>query len=150
MGSDKENTGAPLRGRGATSRESLWDTVVSKTWKRGFFTRRDGDGEGDGGGGGGKGGRHTCSDCNRGFCLSYNLPFCKDVPEEEVVTSCFARDGVMDRVLVLGFVIVTMGLLLWAGIRRWVVERVNGGRGWWNGEQSRGGQYEELGGRDRR
>ena len=51
----------------------------------------------------------------------------------------------MDRVLVLGFVIATMGLLLWAGVRRWVMERVTGGRRWWGSGQSRGRGYEELG-----
>ncbi|RPB20898.1 hypothetical protein L211DRAFT_769357, partial [Terfezia boudieri ATCC MYA-4762] len=63
---------------------------------------------------------HTCADCTRSFCLGYNLPFCKGVQkEEDVATSCFARDGLMDRVLVWGFVIVTVGLLVWAGIRGW-------------------------------
>lgn len=146
----EHTTKGPLRRRGVTLWESLRGKIASRNWRR-SFTRRDGaDGGGDGGsGGGGSGKGHTCSDCNRNFCLSYNLPFCKDVQEEEVVTSCFARDGVMDRVLVLGFVIVTVGLLLWAGVRRWVTERMTGGREWWGSWQSRGGGYEELGVGDR-
>ena len=65
--------------------------------------------------------------------------------EEDVVTSCFARDGVMDRVLVWGFVVVTLGLLVWAGVRGWVLERVRGfgGTGGWLG--GRGVRYEGLG-----
>jgi hypothetical protein len=31
----------------------------------------------------------TCNDCNRKFCLDYNLPGCKGVKEEEVFTTCF-------------------------------------------------------------
>ena len=107
------------------------------------ISRRDGGG---GGGGGGGVASHTCADCTRNFCLSYNLPVCKSVQkEEEVVTSCFARDSIMDRVLVWGFVVVTVGLLLWAGVRGWVLERVRGfgaARGWLGG---RGMEYQGLG-----
>lgn len=31
----------------------------------------------------------NCNDCNRQFCLSYNLPICKNVGMEEVFTTCF-------------------------------------------------------------
>lgn len=31
----------------------------------------------------------NCNDCNRQFCLSYNLPICKGVGMEEVFTTCF-------------------------------------------------------------
>ena len=31
----------------------------------------------------------TCNDCNRQLCLSYNLPQCRTVREEEVFTQCF-------------------------------------------------------------
>ncbi|KAF8420227.1 hypothetical protein EV426DRAFT_675622 [Tirmania nivea] len=96
------------------------------------------------GGGSGGGAPRTCADCTRSFCLGYNLPFCKGVQkEEEVVTSCFARDGVMDRVLVWGFVVVTVGLLVWAAVRGWVLERVRGfcgPGGWFRGR----GEYEGL------
>lgn len=94
----------------------------------------------------------TCADCTRSFCLGYNLPFCKGVQkEEEVVTACFARDGVMDRVLVWGFVVVTVGLVAWAGVRGWVWGRLRrmgfgGGGGWLGagGEGRGGGGYEGV------
>ncbi|KAF8443649.1 hypothetical protein BDZ91DRAFT_167043 [Kalaharituber pfeilii] len=59
----------------------------------------------------------TCADCTRSFCASYNLPICKDTKEEDITTTCFARDAVMDRVLVWGFLLVTVGLIAWAGVR---------------------------------
>ena len=31
----------------------------------------------------------NCNDCNKQFCLSYNLPICKGVDEEKVFTTCF-------------------------------------------------------------
>lgn len=59
------------------------------------------------------------------------------------MTSCFARDALLDRVLVWGFVIVTLGLLGWAGVRGWVWERW-GAVGSWGGGRARGA-YDELG-----
>lgn len=31
----------------------------------------------------------TCADCNRQFCLDYNLPICKHARVEDVFTTCF-------------------------------------------------------------
>jgi hypothetical protein len=31
----------------------------------------------------------TCNDCNRAFCLDYNLPKCKGAKEEDVIATCF-------------------------------------------------------------
>ncbi|OKO94326.1 hypothetical protein PENSUB_11593 [Penicillium subrubescens] len=31
----------------------------------------------------------SCNDCNRKFCLDYELPICKDAKEEDVFTTCF-------------------------------------------------------------
>ncbi|KAK1754223.1 hypothetical protein QBC47DRAFT_325351 [Echria macrotheca] len=74
-----------------------------------------------------------CSQCNRKFCLDYNLPICKDAEEKDVTTKCFQRDSRKDQVIVWGFVLGTAGLLGWAGVRR-VLEMRNktpgaGGRG---------------------
>ena len=33
----------------------------------------------------------TCNDCNRQFCLDYNLPKCKALPAEDVTTACFRK-----------------------------------------------------------
>jgi len=33
----------------------------------------------------------TCLDCNRQFCLSYNLPICKETKEADVFTTCFRK-----------------------------------------------------------
>lgn len=62
----------------------------------------------------------TCNDCNRQFCLSYNLPICKDVKkDEDVFTTCFQRDSAKDQAIVFTFIFVTVGLLIWAVIRPW-------------------------------
>lgn len=31
----------------------------------------------------------SCNDCNRKFCLDYNLPMCKGAKEDDVFTTCF-------------------------------------------------------------
>ena len=62
--------------------------------------------------------KKSCNDCNRQFCLGYS--FCKGEKEEKVVTTCFQRDSTKDQVVVLGFILVTGGLLGWAGVRPWV------------------------------
>ena len=31
----------------------------------------------------------NCNDCNRQFCLDYNLPICKGAGMEDVFTTCF-------------------------------------------------------------
>lgn len=31
----------------------------------------------------------SCNDCNRKFCLNYELPTCKGAKEEDVFTTCF-------------------------------------------------------------
>ncbi|KAL2862150.1 hypothetical protein BJX68DRAFT_224035 [Aspergillus pseudodeflectus] len=31
----------------------------------------------------------SCNDCNRKFCLGYDLPTCKGAKEEDVFTTCF-------------------------------------------------------------
>ncbi|KAI5782658.1 hypothetical protein EDC01DRAFT_789452 [Geopyxis carbonaria] len=65
---------------------------------------------------------NSCADCTRQFCLDYNLPFCKTARDTEVTTSCFARDGVKDRVVVWVFIVATVGLGCWAGGRGWVMK----------------------------
>lgn len=62
----------------------------------------------------------TCTDCTRSFCLSYNLPICKDVPEDKIFTSCFQRDSLKDELVIYLFLAVTTGLLVWAGVKPWV------------------------------
>lgn len=31
----------------------------------------------------------SCNDCNRKFCLGYDLPVCKGAKEEDVTSTCF-------------------------------------------------------------
>ena len=31
----------------------------------------------------------NCNDCNRQFCLDYNLPICRGAGMEDVATTCF-------------------------------------------------------------
>ncbi|GAB1316135.1 hypothetical protein MFIFM68171_06345 [Madurella fahalii] len=64
----------------------------------------------------------SCKQCNRAFCLKYNLPICKDAEENDIVTDCFHRDSAKDQIVVWGFILGTAGLLGWAGLRR-VVEK---------------------------
>lgn len=33
----------------------------------------------------------NCNDCNRQFCLDYNLPICKKASMEDVFTTCFRK-----------------------------------------------------------
>ncbi|KAK3381908.1 hypothetical protein B0H63DRAFT_215875 [Podospora didyma] len=74
----------------------------------------------------------SCTQCNRAFCLNYNLPICKGAEEKDVVTSCFQRDSRKDQIIVWGFILGTAGLLGWAGLKR-VLElretRKSGGSG---------------------
>ncbi|KAG7286445.1 hypothetical protein NEMBOFW57_008756 [Staphylotrichum longicolle] len=70
----------------------------------------------------------SCKQCNRAFCLKYNLPICKDAEDKDIKTSCFQRDSHKDQVIVWGFLLGTAGLLGWAGARR-VVARVRERRG---------------------
>ncbi|RYP93323.1 hypothetical protein DL770_000512 [Monosporascus sp. CRB-9-2] len=63
----------------------------------------------------------SCTQCTRAFCLSQNLPICRDAEETDVVATCFQRDSRKDRIIVWGFILGTAGLLGWAAVRR-VVE----------------------------
>ena len=52
------------------------------------------EGDDKNGGGGGDDDRKeyragNCNDCNRQFCLDYNLPICKGAGMEDVFTTCF-------------------------------------------------------------
>ncbi|KAI6525595.1 hypothetical protein MCOR05_009361 [Pyricularia oryzae] len=60
----------------------------------------------------------SCTQCNRAFCLQYNLPICKGATEKDVVTQCFARDSRKDQLIVWAFILGTGGLLGWAGLKR--------------------------------
>jgi hypothetical protein len=59
----------------------------------------------------------TCNDCNRQFCLSYNLPICKDAKDADVFTTCFQRDSAKDQLIVYTFILITCGLLIWATVK---------------------------------
>jgi hypothetical protein len=81
----------------------------------------------------------SCTDCTRSFCLSYNLPICKDVPEDKIFTSCFQRDSLKDELVIYLFLAVTTGLLVWAGVKPWV-ERLWEKSGFAGRGTPRGGQ----------
>ncbi|KAK9433524.1 hypothetical protein V1505DRAFT_397733 [Lipomyces doorenjongii] len=60
----------------------------------------------------------SCSECTRKFCLNYNLPICKDAVEDtDVSTFCFQRDSVKDETIVILFIILAGGLLLYALVK---------------------------------
>ncbi|KAM0278276.1 hypothetical protein ACHAQH_005289 [Verticillium albo-atrum] len=69
----------------------------------------------------------SCSQCTKAFCLSRGIDFCREAKEEDVQTMCFQRDSNKDRVIVWGFILGTLGLLGWAGVRKAAESRgVNG------------------------
>ena len=68
----------------------------------------------------------SCSQCNRAFCLDYNLPICKGAEEKDVVTMCFQRDSRKDQIIVWGFIVGTLGLLGWAGAQKVIAMREKG------------------------
>ncbi|KAL4940517.1 hypothetical protein BDV06DRAFT_19070 [Aspergillus oleicola] len=70
----------------------------------------------------------SCNDCNRKFCLGYDLPTCKGAKEEDVFTTCFQRDSRKDEAIVFIFIIATGGLLLWAIFRPWVQKWIEAAR----------------------
>jgi hypothetical protein len=43
----------------------------------------------------------TCNDCNRRFCLDYDLPKCKGAKEDDVIATCF-RTFVLSTIHMLG------------------------------------------------
>ncbi|KAL2172690.1 hypothetical protein VTG60DRAFT_4136 [Thermothelomyces hinnuleus] len=89
----------------------------------------------------------SCKQCNRAFCLKYNLPICKDAEEKDIKTSCFQRDSPKDRVIVWGFIVGTAGLLGWAALRRVIDSaRERGQQGGLRGMSGRAGRHGSLGG----
>lgn len=70
----------------------------------------------------------NCNDCNRQFCLDYNLPICKGAGMEDVFTTCFQRDSRKDEAVVFIFIFATAGLLIWAAIKPWVGKWVDSAR----------------------
>lgn len=40
--------------------------------------------------------------------------------ETDVFATCFQRDSVKDQIIVYVFILGTLGLLVWAGVRPWV------------------------------
>ncbi|KAF2153252.1 hypothetical protein K461DRAFT_293526 [Myriangium duriaei CBS 260.36] len=64
----------------------------------------------------------TCDDCNRQFCLKHDLPICQGAEEEDVFTTCFQRDSAKDEAVVFIFIFATVGLLIWAAIRPYVMK----------------------------
>ncbi|KAB8257538.1 hypothetical protein BDV32DRAFT_127307 [Aspergillus pseudonomiae] len=70
----------------------------------------------------------SCNDCNRKFCLDYDLPTCKDAKEEDVFTTCFQRDSRKDEAIVFIFIIATSGLLAWAVLKPWIQKYIEAAR----------------------
>ncbi|KAJ5250934.1 hypothetical protein N7489_001344 [Penicillium chrysogenum] len=70
----------------------------------------------------------NCNDCNRKFCLDYELPTCKGAKEEDVYTTCFQRDSRKDETVVFIFIFATCGLLAWAACKPWIERYVEAAR----------------------
>ncbi|CAG8168736.1 unnamed protein product [Penicillium salamii] len=69
----------------------------------------------------------SCNDCNRKFCLDYELPICKGAKEDDVFTTCFQRDSKKDEAVVFIFIFATGGLLAWAACKPWIERYVEVG-----------------------
>lgn len=70
--------------------------------------------------------------CKKAFCLEQRLPICKGAEEKDVVTTCFQRDSRKDQIVVVTFILVTVGLLGWSAVRKVLKTRNdnnNGGGG---------------------
>ncbi|CAK7236117.1 hypothetical protein SCUCBS95973_009497 [Sporothrix curviconia] len=71
----------------------------------------------------------SCNQCNRAFCLDYNLPICKGAEEKDVVAMCFQRDSRKDQIIVWCFLLGTGSLLGWTAIQRVMKVREDGAGG---------------------
>ncbi|KAI3321009.1 hypothetical protein HD806DRAFT_504249 [Xylariaceae sp. AK1471] len=62
----------------------------------------------------------TCAACTHAYCLSQDLPFCKDANNAnvDVLSTCIQRDSRKDQIIVWGFILGTTGLLGWAAFKR--------------------------------
>ncbi|KAI3330742.1 putative MFS transporter [Ustulina deusta] len=62
----------------------------------------------------------SCAQCTHAYCLSQDLPICKDAAakDTDVLSTCIQRDSRKDQIIVWGFILGTAGLLGWAGARR--------------------------------
>lgn len=85
--------------------------------------------------------RRTCADCTKQFCLDYNLLICEKATEADVFTTCFQRDSTKDELVVFIFIFATVGLLVWAMVKPYVLK-------WREGRQGVGqrGEYAVLSG----
>ncbi|RPA97826.1 hypothetical protein L873DRAFT_1828846 [Choiromyces venosus 120613-1] len=83
----------------------------------------------------------SCSECNRQFCLKQHLPICHDVGDDDIFTTCFQRDSAKDQAVVFIFIVATVGLLGYAGLRGWVGEVV---KRWRGSDRTAGERYEAL------
>ncbi|CAK7224745.1 hypothetical protein SBRCBS47491_005655 [Sporothrix bragantina] len=71
----------------------------------------------------------SCNQCNRAFCLDYNLPICKGAEEKDVVAMCFQRDSRKDQIIVWCFLLGTGSLLGWTAVQRVMKFREDGAAG---------------------
>lgn len=60
--------------------------------------------------------------------MDQRLPICKGAEEKDIYTICFQRDSTKDQIVVVTFIMVTVGLLGWSAVRK-VLERRNVGSG---------------------
>ena len=57
--------------------------------------------------------------------MDQRLPICKGAEEKDIYTICFQRDSRKDQIVVVTFIMVTVGLLGWSAVRK-VLERRSG------------------------
>ncbi|KAI0535250.1 putative MFS transporter [Xylaria digitata] len=62
----------------------------------------------------------SCAQCTHAYCLSQDLPICKDASaaRADVLSTCIQRDSRKDQIIVWAFILGTAGLLAWAAAKR--------------------------------
>ena len=51
------------------------------------------------------------------------MRFCEDAEDKDILTTCFQRDSRKDQIVVLTFITTTLGLLIWAAVRKVLEKR---------------------------
>ena len=51
------------------------------------------------------------------------MSICAGAEEKDILTTCFQRDSRKDQIVVLTFITTTLGLLIWAAVRKVLEKR---------------------------
>ncbi|KAJ2366299.1 hypothetical protein H4S01_002789 [Coemansia sp. RSA 2610] len=69
---------------------------------------------------------NVCMNCTRLLCGIAEPQLCDGAAvDEEIVPLCFQRDSLQDEIIVVGFLMLVAGLLVWTAVRGRVMPVVN-------------------------